>query len=333
MTFARCALSCVCLALTASGCAAAKTAKAPVPVAQSNTCITPAQIVLAKKVGGIQLRPHPRGGVYLCIAEPQTLFPAPPSHCWRLDLQGRLRTSTTPAPAANKIIRLGKDRERWQFVSTDGLHRAVSVVGEYNSQQSIHVENARTGKRASPDLLAGGPVKNKRGGPEPDANVESAHFVNDTILLRDADSGPHEDVIAYSIDGKVKKVLIPEMTGGTISVIDPYRVAITQYSVDVIEIYDTRTRRLTMYKRRVPPTPACTTAMEEYTVCSEDGAAEKHCCAQLKRRDIWTGSVIAPLSAGRFAIIATDKRFGVMGIFDPNKRAITKTVKLTCGPR
>ena len=81
------------------------------------------------------------------------------------------------------------------------------------------------------------------------------------------------------------------------------------------------------------PTPNCTDEMEELIVCGEETAAAKRCCADITRRDRWGGSMIAPLSDGTVAVIGTGKRFGEVGVYDPKKRAITRTYSLRCSRR
>lgn len=293
---------------------------------RSTACISAKHRAIAR-ASPVQLRPHPRGGVYVCLTRAWSPpFPVAAQHCWHLDRRGGLHASDVPTTAGRELG--AGNKRRWELDSTSHRHRAVLELGDYGPR-SIRVVDA-TGKAATGDLMRP-PIRGKHGGVEPDATTRAVFFVHDTLLIRDSDSGPHEDVIAYSMDGRVHNVLISELSGGTISVVDQYRVIFADHEIGVIQVYDTRTRMLSRYERALSPVPACTDAMEQYTVCTDKTPAAQRCCAQLKVRNRWSGSLVAPLGrAGTFAVIATGARFGKLGVLDADKRAITRVVDVSC---
>ncbi len=249
--------------------------------------------------------------------------------CYHLNQAGAVREHEGTAQSG-----VGGTVERTQIPnmkvdSTSGKHKAV-----FDGKTISIIDNAT--KKVVTTINVSQTIPPKGG---VDSEVTAMYFIGDRLFLRDSHAGPHEDIVLYSIDGKLHGTVWNEVYGGSVTIIDAHRIAFGYADMSSFAVYDTRDHKLTEMKRALPETPACTKKIrEELNVDVEHmsdckGSKDPHkqqCCLQLRPVFQYQQASIVPMGNTTIALVPAGKSFAMVGLYDTAKRAVTKHVNLAC---
>lgn len=290
--------------------------------APTATCVSSEILAQVKQVGVW----HRDGATTVCAALGED------TRCWRLDGKGRLHPRSGPAPADPAGAAFDdEDSTHLEVDSTDGKHRArlaerVITIVDKATQRVVRTIALSD---AAGDVPEGGV----------DGDVTAMYFLGDTLLLRDSHAGPHEDVVVYTIDGKLRGTIWREIYHGSITVIGPHRLGLGTADMSEIGVYDVRTHTLTRYARALRDMPACSAeqlaelevAVEHSDNCGQSPKAEHAaCCAQLAKRFRWKSASIAVFDGDQVGLIAADRSFARIPVYSKNSKHPVRTLNLEC---
>ena len=292
------------------------------------SCIDPA---VRASVASYDVEASVFAGGRVCVADSADTA----GQCWQVDSAGRLASAARdPAPVAPSPL---PDEESGGFpnVTVTGTVAGQPYIAIFNELEVI-IEHGdaepETFDLFNPDSEIGA-----------GAGISAAYLLNDILILVDTYAGPAQGLLAYSALDPKPIAYIADIFGGAVTVLDDHRVAAVQSYLSGVVVFDTRTRELARYERRVDlPCSAEDLRMIymdmqyncDLEANSEMSDASRACCDAADPALTPYASVIgvAQLENGTFGVVMGGDRFGDVLVFDPVAKAVTKEVSSLCAP-